>query len=123
MTVSSSSSNGSAKSSMPLTDMTNGALPDAFADALGRVLAQQRHEWRSERELAQAENRRAIAELEAKVANLTLELHQMYAEKLAGIQNGVNGADGRDGKDGSRDYPVKALPGRRASVGSRERAL
>jgi len=85
--------------------MTTALLPDAFAAALGKVLSRTRAEWRSERELAQAETRRAIAELESRVATLTLQLHQMVAERLAALQ------DGPPGPPGERGEPGEAVPG------------
>jgi len=78
--------------------MTTALLPDAFAAALGKVLSRTRAEWRSERELAQAETRRAIAELESRVATLTLQLHQMVAERLAALQDGPPGPPGERGE-------------------------
>jgi len=86
--------------------MTAALLPDAFAAALGKVLARARAEWRSERELAQAETRRAIAELEARVATLTLQLHQMVSEKLAELKDGPPGPTGERGEPGPQGEAI-----------------
>jgi len=96
--------------------MINGALPDTLAAALGQVLAKQRQEWRSERELAQAESRRAIAELEAKVATLTLQMHQMYAERVAALRDGQDGLPGEtvvgpQGEKGEKGDPGETVIG------------
>lgn len=72
---------------------------EGFAEAAGQILAKSRQEWKAERELAQAETRRTIAELEAKVSTLALQLHEMAAAKLATLRDGKDGAAGIDGKD------------------------
>jgi hypothetical protein len=79
--------------------MTVSSPLDGFAEAAGRVLAQARREWRAERELAQAEYRRSLAELEARVANLTLQVREMVAERLAVVRDGADGKDGEPGRD------------------------
>lgn len=92
--------------------MMNAALlPDAFAAALGTVLSRARAEWRTERELAQAESRRAIAELEARVATLTLQVHQMFAEKLATLKDGPPGPQGERGEPGPPGEAIVGPPG------------
>ncbi len=86
-------------------------LPDALATALGRVVSRARAEWRSERELAQAETRRAIAELEARVAGLSLEMHRMVAERLAALKDGDPGAPGARGERGLPGEAITGPPG------------
>ena len=76
-------------------------LPDALRDALGQVIAQQRQEWRRERELIEAQSRATIAELRAEVAALAASIEQRVAERLATLRDGKDGADGRDGLDGA----------------------
>jgi integrin beta 3 len=92
----------------------NGALPDALASALGQIVSQARQQWRSERELAAAETRRIIAELEAKVASLALELHTMAAEKIAAVRDGAPGPRGEPGEQGP---PGEGLPGPQGEPG------
>lgn len=101
---------------MPPTTL-NGALPSALADALGQVVARARQDWRSERELAQAETRRAIAELEARVATLTLELRQMFADRLADLRDGERGAQGERGERGEPGEAIIGPPGEQGTPG------
>ena len=84
-------------------------LPDSLRDALGQVIANERREWRRERELIEAQARAAIAELRAENVALLARVEETVAARLAALRdgrdgvdglNGENGRDGVDGKDG-----------------------
>ena len=89
-------STGQSSSSMPPSATTEPY--EAFADQLGRVLAQVRQQWQQERRVAQAEYAQTIAELRAEVAALTLKLHLMVSERLAELKNGETGPQGPPGE-------------------------
>src|SRR5215472_7485801 len=55
-------------------------LPDALHEALGQVLAEERRQWRRERELIESEAQRVIADLRATIADLAGEIRQKAAE-------------------------------------------
>lgn len=100
--------------------MKTASLPDAFADALGRIVAQEREAWRAERQLAQAETRQTIAELRTEVATLKLDLHnlqkadhQRVAETVSSLKDGSPGPQGERGEKGEAGIDGKAgEPGR-----------
>jgi hypothetical protein len=108
--------------------MASASLPEAWADALGRVLAKTRDEWRRERELAQAESRQTIAELRREVVELKLALHDLQAadhervnERIAAVKDGapgIPGAPGKDGKDGAEGRRGKFAAPRAWSEGA-----
>ena len=76
-------------------------LPEALRDALGQVIANERREWRRERELIEAEARAAVAELKAQNVALLARLEDAITTRLASLQNGKDGRDGVDGRDGA----------------------
>lgn len=76
-------------------------LPEALRDALGQVIANERREWRRERELIEAQSRAAIAELKAQNVALLARLEDAITTRLASLQNGKDGRDGVDGRDGA----------------------
>ncbi len=84
---------------------------DAFTQALGKVLATERREWQRERELATAEHRRIVAELQAEVAAAKLQLHQALAEKLASLRDGSQGPPGERGERGEAGEAIEGPPG------------
>lgn len=87
-------------------------LPDAFADALGLILARAREEWRSERALAQEQTLRTIAELRAEVAALNLRLYELARERIESLRDGAPGPEGKQGEPGPPGEPgPEGLPG------------
>jgi hypothetical protein len=80
--------------------MDTATLHDGWADALGRVLAEERREWRRERDQVIADHRLTIAEMAAKVAQIELRLFELVAEKLAAVRNGEKGEKGEKGDPG-----------------------
>lgn len=68
-------------------------ITDALRDALGQVLAQERAQWRRERELIEAQARADVLEIRASV-------ERMVAERLASLRDGRDGTDGAPGRDG-----------------------
>lgn len=69
---------------------TTDALPDALADALGRVIARERAEWRRDREVMVAESRQVQAELRAELALM----RQTVRDCLATVKDGEPGMAG-----------------------------
>lgn len=74
-------------SSQPPTNTTVVPL-EALRSALGQVIADQRREWRRERELIEAQARATVAELRAEVLGLRQQLDQSVADRLASLQDG-----------------------------------
>src|SRR5215472_4548204 len=72
-------------------------LPDALHEALGQVLAEERRQWRRERELIQSEAQRVIADLRATISELAGEIRQ----KSMDIKPGVPGVAGPPGPPGA----------------------
>jgi hypothetical protein len=72
---------------------SDATLRDGWAEALGRILADERREWQRERELVVAEHRRVIAEIK-------LELFEAVAAKLAEVKDGEPGPPGERGEPG-----------------------
>jgi hypothetical protein len=84
----------------PSAAMPLDTLHEGWAEALGQVLREERREWQRERELTAAEHRRIVAELEAQLATIKLELFQLVAAKLAEVKNGEPGEKGAKGEPG-----------------------
>lgn len=84
---------------------TDVPLPDALRDALGQIVANERREWRRERELIEAQARAAIAELRAENVALLARIDEAVATRLAALRDGVDGVAGRDGADGADGQP------------------
>lgn len=81
------------------------SLPDALREALGQVIANERREWRRERELIEAQSRAAIAELRAEIVVLRAEGTAAIArvdERLAAVRDGRDGVDGEPGPKGEK---------------------
>lgn len=83
--------------------------PDALREALGQVIADQRREWRREREVIQAQARESearsqqvIAELRAQNAELIAELRGKIDARLAELKDGAPGERGETGPAGER---------------------
>jgi hypothetical protein len=94
--------------------MNTAALPDALADALGRVIADVRKEWDKDLERMNAESRAIIAELKAQVSDLTSQLKGLTSdavkrvdEAISNVKDGRDGAPGKDGRDGIDGAPGK----------------
>jgi hypothetical protein len=88
------------------------ALHDGWAEALGRVLAEERREWRHERDVAALEYRRIIAELQAEVAQIKLGVFEI----LKDVKNGDPGPPGESikgdpGPPGPPGESIKGDPG------------
>jgi hypothetical protein len=79
-------------------------LRDGWADALGRVLEDERREWRRERDLA-------IAEIRAEAAAQALRISDLVAERLAAVKDGNLGPAGPPGPIGE--------PGPQGAAGAR----
>jgi hypothetical protein len=79
--------------------ITTAALPDALRDALGQVIANERREWRRERELMEAQSRETIAELRARIVELEARVERAVAERLATVRDGRDGEPGAPGRD------------------------
>ena len=82
-------------------------LPDALREALGQVIADQRREWRREREVIEAQSRqmqadaqRTIAELRAQIVELQMELRGKVEARLAELRDGAPGERGPQGERG-----------------------
>jgi hypothetical protein len=90
---------------------------DGWADALGQVLATERREWQRERELASAEHRRIVAELQAEVAQIKLHLFETLQQKLAALQNGPPGPPGEAGARGEPGEAITGPPGEQGIPG------
>lgn len=91
------------------------SLPDALRDALGQILADQRREWRRDRELAEERSRADEARHRAELAELRAgydaRIAEIWAEAAARIDALVAARlaelrDGRDGRDGVDAPPV-----------------
>lgn len=81
--------------------MKSTAVPlDGLREALGQVIANERREWRRERELIEAQSRELIADLKAKVIELEQTVRTMVEARLAEVKDGAAGKDGAPGKDG-----------------------
>jgi hypothetical protein len=87
--------------------MPSAMLPDALADALGRVVADVQRQARKDVELIAAECRVMVANLKLEIAAFKEEVHRLHAEDrqrlgvaLAAVKDGEPGKDGRDGIDG-----------------------
>jgi hypothetical protein len=98
------------------------ALQEGWAEALGQILKQERREWERERELAAADHRRIVAELEARLAVIKLELFQTVAEKMAALHDGApgeNGEPGPPGRNGEQGPPGESIAGPPGGPGER----
>jgi hypothetical protein len=94
-------------------------LPDALAEALGEIVSRERDTWRRDRELAQAESQRAIAELRAEATEFRLLLQEQMQQRLAGITDGAPGADGPEGPMGPPGPPGESIAGPQGAPGER----
>jgi hypothetical protein len=89
-----------APSSTPPTRSTAVPLPDALRQALGQVIAEQRREWRRERELIEAQAGQVVAELRAQIVELQVELRARIESRLAELKDGAPGERGPAGERG-----------------------
>ncbi|WP_051150151.1 collagen-like protein [Reyranella massiliensis] len=92
-------------------------LPDALREALGQVIADQRREWRREREVIEAQSRqlqadaqRTIAELRAQIVELQAELRAKVDARLAELRDGTPGERGEPGPVGPQGEMGPAGP-------------
>jgi collagen type III alpha len=108
--------------------MPSAMLPDALADALGRVVADVQRQARKDIELIAAECRGIVANLKLEIAVLTADIHRQRAEEktrldeaLAKVKDGAPGRDGRDGVDGKNGAPgrdgIDGTPGKDGAPG------
>ncbi len=103
------------------------ALPDGLREALGQVIADQRREWRREREVIEAQSGQIIAELRAEVAGLRAQIAELQAElrakidaRLAELKDGAPGERGADGKSVTIE---DVLPAIESAIAARFAAL
>lgn len=78
------------------------SLPESLREALGQVIADQRREWRRERELIEAQCRQTVAELRAQIVELQVELRAKVDLRLAEVKDGAPGERGERGPQGER---------------------
>lgn len=98
------------------------SIPDALANALGRVVAETKRGFEKDLSLLEAQGRAFMAELTARrfalEAEMQASLDARIKEAVAGLQDGASGVDGRDGadgKDGEKGEP--GIPGERGEKG------
>lgn len=92
------------------------ALPDALREALGQVIANERREWRRERELIESQSKEIIAELRACVVELESNVREQLATRLAAVHDGKPGEDGPPGPKGE---PGESIKGEKGDPGER----
>lgn len=63
----------------------------SLREALGQVIANERREWRRERELIEAQAREAVAELRARIVELERDAKQSVSDRLATLKDGEPG--------------------------------
>lgn len=80
-------------------------LPEALRNALGQVVAEQRREWRRERELIEAQAREMVAELRARIVELEAKLTAKIDARLAELKDGAPGEPGPIGPPGPAGEP------------------
>jgi hypothetical protein len=108
--------------------MPSAMLPDALANALGRVVADVQRQARKDIELIAAECRVMVANLKLDIAAFKEETHRQHAEEktrldevLAKVKDGTPGQDGRNGIDGKDGAPgrdgVDGAPGKDGAPG------
>jgi hypothetical protein len=83
-------------------------LPDALREALGHVIANERREWRRERELMEAQARETIAELRAKIVEIESSVKQTVEARLASVKDGDKGDPGPPGESGKDGQSLSA---------------
>lgn len=94
------------------------SLPDSLREALGQVIADQRREWRRERELIEAQSRETIAELRAQIVELQAELRAKVEARLAEVKDGAPGERGEPGPQGEQGIQgERGQPGERGEQG------
>lgn len=96
-------------------NMTAALLPESLRDALGQVIADQRREWRRERELLEAQSRETIAELRARIVELERKTDEAVSARLSTLKDGRDGAPGERGEQGERGE--RGFPGERGEQG------
>lgn len=110
--------NGSSKFSEQQMTSTD-ALSDALRDALGHVIANERREWRRERELIEAQSKEAIADLRARIIELESSAKEQLATRLAAVRDGVDGEKGERGEKGEPGEAIQGPPGDRGERGEK----
>jgi hypothetical protein len=93
-------SNGPPATSSQRQTQLNAESVSSLREALGQVIANERREWRRERELIEAQARETIAELRAKVIEIERDCKFAVSDRLASLKDGENGRDGGNGVDG-----------------------
>jgi hypothetical protein len=113
-------------------------LPDALREALGQVIADQRREWRRERELMKAQGREAMAEQRlrdieretqlraqvdealAEIKSYVASIPDLVAREVAKIPRPKDGEQGERGEKGDKGDPgEKGTPGEKGDSGER----
>jgi predicted ABC-type ATPase len=93
------------ETSWPPPTPTIDKLPDAVRDALGQILAEQRRQWRRERELMEAQAQTFHERLRAESIEFEKKLSQMVADRLAMLRDGAPGEPGPPGPPGPAGPP------------------
>ena len=93
-------SNGKFAESSPPPHERDDVLLEAFREALGAILDEERRQWARERALIEAQAQKIVAELRAEIT-----------VRLAAVKDGADGAPGAQGERG--------LPGDRGEKGER----
>jgi hypothetical protein len=74
--------------------------PDDLREALGQILAEERRQWRRQRELTEAQMTATIAELRAGIAEKLGAFERLVADRLATVRDGHDGERGPQGVSG-----------------------
>lgn len=102
-------------------------LPEAMREALGQVIADQRREWRREREVIEAQSRQLLADAQRTIAELRVQIVELQAElrgkveaRLAELRDGAPGERGPQGERGETGPAgPQGEPGERGAPGER----
>jgi collagen type III alpha len=104
--------------------MPSATLPDALANALGRVVADVQRQAGKDIELIAAECRVMVANLKLEIASFKEEVHRLHAEDrqrlgmaLAAVKDGEPGARGEQGEPGRQGE--RGEPGEPGAAGER----
>ena len=94
--------------SAPPQGLAGDELLDAWREALGETLAQERRQWERERALIEAQAQRAIDKMQSVAATLRGEMLELVTAKLAEVKNGKDGEPGPAGPTGPAGEPGPA---------------
>jgi hypothetical protein len=77
-------------------------LLDAWRDALGEVLVQERRQWERERALIEAQAHGAVNKMRAEIATLRGDVMELVRARLLEVKDGKNGEAGPPGATGEK---------------------